>query len=78
MSKKKKATEGKVAEAQDAPVEAPKAAKSKPVPVLSFDRWFAQTGRPAHHKAGMHAYLSKGVLRMKRTVAAWNALFQNY
>lgn len=45
-------------------------------PVLvTFDRWFALQGRPAHHKAGMSAYTNtKG----KMTVDAWNKLFKNY
>ena len=77
MTKKKSTKEQEVVP-KDAPVEAPARPKARPVPVLSFDRWFASTGKPAHHKAGMHAGLSRGVLRMKRTVAAWNALFENY
>lgn len=46
-----------------------------PPPVVSFDRWFATTGRPQHHKAGMRAYASTNG---KKTVAAWNAVFAGY
>lgn len=50
----------------------------RPEPMMSFDRWFAQTGKPVHHKAGMRAYLKRGALKGKRTVAAWDRLFKNY
>ena len=53
----------------------PPAPPTPPVPVVSFDRWFATTGRPQHHKAGMQRFAAtKG----KKTVAAWNAVFARY
>lgn len=61
-------------------VENPVAAKTKvevksAIQLISFDRWFLTTGRPAHHKAGMRAYSNtKG----RRNKAAWDQLFKNY
>jgi len=67
-----------------APVVTAAAPKEKPAPekpelMMSFDRYFAHTGKPAHHKLGMRAFLDKrGGARGKRTVSAWKALFANY
>ena len=47
----------------------------KSEPVMTFQRWFATLGKPAHHKAGMMAFTSTSG---KRTPAAWNAAFKNY
>lgn len=85
MSKKKKSVEEELSdltEAFETKEEVAKSVKPKakpaPVPVFSFDRWFGTTGRPAHHKAGMRAYLNKSQLRGKRTLDAWNVLFEKY
>lgn len=50
-------------------------AASPPQPLISFDRWFATTKRPAHHKAGMKAFASTAG---RRTLAQWNTIFQAY
>jgi hypothetical protein len=43
--------------------------------MMTFDRWFASTGRPPRHKAGMKAFTdTKG----KKTVEAWNKIFKKY
>ena len=48
-------------------------------PVFTFDRWFAQTGKPEHHKVGMRTFLKRRTrVQGKRTVAAWDALFTTY
>lgn len=47
-------------------------------PVMNFDRWFATTGRPAHHKAGMRAFLGPRRVNGKKTVAEWERLFRTY
>jgi hypothetical protein len=62
------------------PTPKPKAPPKKAEPVMTFDRWFAHQGKPAHHKAGMLAFLKKkgGRPNSKRTVAAWDALFATY
>ena len=52
-------------------VEAP---KPKEV-MVTFDRWFVATNKPAHWKAGMQSYASTAG---KKTVAVWNKIFQNY
>ena len=73
------------------PREVPEAAKekltpAKPTPVastapkpkvllLTFDRWFATTGRPMHHKAGMKAYVN---VTGKRPKEFWDQLFAQY
>lgn len=42
---------------------------------ISFDRWFATTGKPDHHKAGMRAFaLTNG----KKTINTWNDIFKTY
>lgn len=56
-------------EKQDAP------AAAAPQPIVTFDRWFAMTKRPAHHKAGMKAFASTAG---RRTLAQWNTIFQAY
>lgn len=58
---------------QDEKQEAPAAAP--PQPLISFDRWFATTKRPAHHKAGMKAFASTAG---RRTMAQWTTIFQAY
>lgn len=57
-------------------VEEPAGVSPTPV-VMTFDRWFAQTGKPAHHIAGMRAFGGQKI-KGKRTVAQWDALFQSY
>lgn len=42
---------------------------------ISFDRWFSTTGRPAHHKAGMRAFVKSSG---RKTKAAWDQLFAKY
>jgi hypothetical protein len=79
MSNKKKFSEYVEALPEDAApvvvtVEAPQAAPAPEVRI-TFDRWFAMSGRLARHKAGMLAYTST---TGKRTVAAWDAAFQAY
>jgi len=49
--------------------------KSGPVVLLTFDRYFASLGLPAHHKAGMATYV-KG--SSKKSKEAWDLLFKNY
>lgn len=56
--------------------EAPKA-KVKAVPVFTFDRWFASSGKPAHWKAGMRIFVGK-LVKGKRTQAEWERLFAGY
>jgi len=46
-------------------------------PMLSFDRWFATTGKPAHHKLGMLAFI-KGRSTGKRTKSSWDEMFKGY
>lgn len=46
--------------------------------MLSFNRWFAQTGKPAHHRAGMLACITKKLSQSKRTLESWNRLFASY
>jgi hypothetical protein len=48
-----------------------------PAVLITFDRWFLATGKPAHHKAGMKAFL-KGGSQGKKTLAAWNELMSRY
>lgn len=59
---------------------------AKPTPVIStapkpsmllltFDRWFATTGRPSHHKSGMQAYVN---VTGKRPKDFWDQLFAQY
>jgi len=48
-----------------------------PVPMLSFDRWFALTGRPAHHRLGLLAFIGARA-RGKKPKSAWDELFKNY
>lgn len=55
-----------------------RAKRSKPKVVLTFDRWFASTGKPAHHKAGMRAYINDKQAKGKKTVAEWERLFAGY
>ena len=56
-------------------VTAPTKLSVKPLVLLTFDRWFALQGRPAHHKLGMRAFAStKG----KKTREAWDSIFENY
>lgn len=76
-SKKKKATENKE-ETKAAPVEIRKKDRPKPEPIYSFGRYFASLGRPAHHAAGMKAFLPARMLRVKRTMEQWKNLFENY
>lgn len=49
----------------------------KPV-LMTFDRWFATTSRPEHHKAGMLTYLHNNSFLGKRTKADWDNLFKTY
>jgi hypothetical protein len=46
-------------------------------PLMSFDRWFATTGKPIHHKSGMLVYLRNTFLG-KRTKADWDNIFMAY
>lgn len=51
--------------------------KERPAPpqMITFDRYFVSLGRPMHHKAGMAAFTNtKG----KKTIEAWDALFEKY
>lgn len=50
------------------------AKKDAPV-LLTFDRWFALQGRPAHHKGGMKAFATTAG---KKTVEAWDRIFRKY
>jgi hypothetical protein len=50
---------------------------TKKTSLMSFDRWFATTGKPIHHKAGMLTYLRNTFLG-KRTKADWDNLFKAY
>ena len=49
----------------------------QPVIIMTFDRWFQSTGRPAHHKVGMEAFI-RGKASGKRSATAWAGLFENY
>lgn len=70
----------KKVEAVSSFVEPAKPAKTAKVTeeMVSFDRWFATTGRPVHHKLGMKVHISKAQIQGKRTVSAWNELFKKY
>jgi len=89
MSNKKKNKDGLELESEEEDVSSSPVAPTAPVvvvrkaahvapktePLMTFTRWFATTGRPARHKAGLEAFTNtKG----KRTPAAWNAAFKNY
>jgi hypothetical protein len=52
--------------------------KAAPMPIFTFDRYFASLGKPAHWRAGMRAWLSNSAAKGKRTVAEWNRLFKDY
>lgn len=58
------------------PVVRKKAGDGKdPQLMMTFQRWFSLQGRPPHHKKGMWAFANtKG----KRSIAAWNRLFERY
>ena len=63
-----------------APVAKPvaKAAAPKlPDPVMTFDRYFGITGRPARHKAGLRAFL-KGADKAKKPLSQWKKIFAAY
>lgn len=47
-------------------------------PLMNFDRYFATTGKPAHHKAGMAAYLSAKGGNVRKTRDAWASFFTKY
>lgn len=51
--------------------------KERPAPpqMITFDRYFMSLGRPMHHKAGMAAFAN---VKGKKTVEAWDALFEKY
>lgn len=49
--------------------------EAAPVQIVSFDRWFATTQRPPHHKAGMKAFANTAG---KKPVEQWNLIFQSY
>jgi hypothetical protein len=57
--------------------EEPAPAPATPTVVMNFDRWFATTGKPQHHKAGMLAFI-KGRTSGKRTKESWDELFKSY
>ena len=46
-----------------------------PAKVITFEKWFTQSKRPSHHKAGMAAFTNIKVLR---TVEQWNEIFKKY
>jgi len=48
------------------------------LPLLTFDRYFASTGKPGHHKAGMAAYLQRRGGPARKTKEAWDSLFAQY
>lgn len=59
-----------------APVEVVDAAPaSDPEPMITFDRWFAITGRPDHWKHGMRAYARTGG---RKTPSEWSRIFAKY
>ena len=81
------APEPKPKAAEPKPVAKPTATTNVPVvetaskkePTMTFDRFFTTTGKPAHHKGGMAAWLKKrGGLYSRRTLASWRELFANY
>lgn len=47
-------------------------------PILTFDRYFAATGKPAHHKAGMAKYMQGKGGPARKTKADWDAFFAQY
>ncbi len=49
---------------------------AQPDVLMTFDRWFATTGRPPHHKGGMLAYI--GRVKGKRLASTWAQMFANY
>ncbi len=62
--------------AVEEPVAAPPVEEKRPEVLLTFDRWFALSGKPAHHKAGMIAFGKK--VSGKRPMSAWDAMFKDY
>ena len=50
--------------------------KAEPAPMITFDRYFAVLGRPAHHKKGMIAFVKS--IKGRKTKAEWDRLFQGY
>lgn len=71
-----------VAAVAEIPPPAPKPPAPPPppaAPVMSFDRYFALSGRPVHHKAGLQAYFKTTAGGAgKRTKSAWDVLFAQY
>lgn len=58
------------------PMSAPREAlPTNPVLLMTFDRWFALSGRKSAHKPGMRAYAD---VRGRRTRVAWDAMFKHY
>lgn len=52
--------------------------RHKPTPLFTFDRYFASLGKPAHHKAGMRAFLKSKDLKAKKPLDTWKNLFKSY
>ncbi len=42
---------------------------------ISFDTWFATTGRPNHHKKGMREFTN---CTSRKTLDSWNKIFKDY
>ena len=72
---------------EPAPTEAPAPPPEKrddvlPPPVteirVSFNAWFASTGRPPHHKGPMLAWIERQDGEGRRTAADWNAAMKAY
>jgi hypothetical protein len=78
---KKTASESVLVEKKEEPVKpsapAPKkpVSKKKPELKVAFSRWFMSKKFKAHWAVGMQAYADTSV---RRTMAEWDKLFQNY
>lgn len=66
--------EDKVMKVEEAPVLMKQEMPVPPV-LVSFERWFASTGKPDHWIHGMRVYCSTSGLK---SLEQWNKLFASY
>lgn len=76
MAKEDKKVEAATTEALEMAVAPPSFEELvAPPQTVSFERWFASTGKPDHWKHGMRAFAPTSG---KKTIAAWAAIFKTY
>ena len=79
MAEKDKKKDEALVEAKkdEAPPAEQKAAApaAAPAPLMSFERWLAASGKPAHWKHGMAKFADT---RGKKTADQWAAIFKAY